>query len=102
MCLIVLLEDPDTIDPAKGYEEASRGASNGEPCFCTTFWERLGIHPGIWWWLFGLLCIFQPDVRIIVQLLVSVLFQGFYRGFGIMASVSKGFSHCGKEESRVR
>ena len=96
MGLIVFLEDADTIDPAKGYEEASRRACNGKPCFGATVWKRFGIHPGIWRWLHGLFCILGFSVRKFLGPLISVLFQGLSRHFRIMVSVGRlriGFGH---------
>ena len=107
MRLIVLLEDPDTIDPAKGYEETGRSASDREPCFCTPFRKRFGIRQGIRRWLAGLFCIFKLGVRKFLRLLVTVFLQAFYRDLGIMTSVSKlrvGFGHdCkGKAACSIR
>ena len=105
MCLIVFLEDPDTIDPAKGYEETSRRASNGEPCLGTTFWKRLGVHPGIWWWLSGFFRVFKPGIRSFLHLLVTLLLQVFFRDLVIMTSVRQlgaGFGHdCKEKDCRV-
>src|SRR5436305_7166147 len=51
MCLVVILEDPDAVDPTERYKETCRGTSNCKPRFGAAIWERLRIHPGVHWWL---------------------------------------------------
>ena len=54
--LVVFLEDPDTIDPAKGDKETSGSASNREPGLGTTLWKRGRVRG---WWPWGVYRIFK-------------------------------------------